>query len=648
MKQFACRITTFNPCKNHSIAAWIGSCASVVHTCVLVWTMQPFYMFRRCSPSRTSFLTSRYTIRYGLLHHTYNLDEVFGLYLNETLLSVAMQQAGYATAAIGKMHIGSSHWGMTPPGRSFDYAPAYFLGGEEDYYTHVTSQGKAKGIDARNWTSPAPVTGEYSAFTYARGAREAIEAHKSSGSDRPMFMYYACQDNHAPQEPPAGYPNASIPDKNRRAFSGMVRAVDEQLANVTSALEEAGYLNDTLIIFTNENPAPTPPTGPNATFTAIGGSNYPQRGSKHTLWGDGLAFVWGAGVPARARGQETGALMHAVDLFQLAVEAAGAGNRSSGFPLDGAAPSRVWSAVAGLATSRDAVRNETLLNYDPLATPGPRGCCGYAGLVWVQSKSDGRSESGGPSSDPSTSTGTRQWKLLIDPGEPDGWYPPGSSSSVPPSEAGLGPDPFSMDAAGAAGVMSVNLGRKRQRYPDPSIPTGPAALREFRECSAAVVERVTSDGAEISANLAARVDRECNALRQLDSWDLLHRERSIRWGEWGQRLVQEVRGQPEGRGQFPASSSSSSPLVGSDGFVRLGPDARITYLFDVTSDPYQEKDVILQYPEVAQRMLARLDEYIDQSLPDGHGPTVPESNPDNHNGYWTPWMGQKPSEKAAV
>jgi len=40
-------------------------------------------------------------------------------------------------------------------------------------------------------------------------------------------------------------------------------------------------------------------------------------------------------------------------------------------------------------------------------------------------------------------------------------------------------------------------------------------------------------------------------------------------------------------------------LVRSDGFVRLGPDSRLTQLFELTSDPYQEHDVIKQYPEVA-------------------------------------------------
>jgi len=116
-----------------------------------------------------------------------------------------------------------------------------------------------------------------------------------------------------------------------------------------------------------------------------------------------------------------------------------------------------------------------------------------------------------------TETGTsvvKQWKLLIDPGEPDGWYPPGSSDSVPPSEHSL---------HGGAGN---SVGSTTVRLPDRSIPTGPVSLRGFYECADGVVAAADASTEDDTAalNLASRVDRACNALRREDPHVLLQRE----------------------------------------------------------------------------------------------------------------------------
>lgn len=212
-----------------------------------------------CSPTRTSLLTGRYPIRYGLLHHVYNNDDAFALYLNETLLPQHMKALGYDTAMVGKSHLGMSHWGNAPINRGFDDA-FVMLGGEEDYYTHTASANGMSGRDLRNGTEPdSSKDGQYSTLFYAAEAVRIIRRHaarqaaKPPAARRPLFMYLSWQANHSPQEVPQSYIdpyNASIADRNRRAFAGMVSAMDEGIGNVTSALNETGMDERLLVVFT--------------------------------------------------------------------------------------------------------------------------------------------------------------------------------------------------------------------------------------------------------------------------------------------------------------------------------------------------------------------------------------------------------------
>lgn len=169
---------------------------------------------------------------------------------------------------------------------------------------------------------------------------------------------------------------------------------------------------NTLIVFTADNGAPCGPT-----FTAIGGCNWPLRGSKHTLWEGGVrsaAFVSGSAVAARAGESESG-LLHATDWTPTLTYVGSGMNESltkevlgTGFPLDGF---NVWHT---LASGQASPRTEILHNFDPLATSGDMGCCGYAGL-----------RSG-------------KWKLLVDPGKPNGVYSC-NGSTIEAETTGSGP-----------------------------------------------------------------------------------------------------------------------------------------------------------------------------------------------------------------
>ena len=66
----------------------------------------------------------------------------------------------------------------------------------------------------------------------------------------------------------------------------MINCMDEGIGNITAALRKNGLLNNTILIFTSDNGAAIG-TGDN-----VGGSNWPLRGGKHSI------FDGGTKVPA--------------------------------------------------------------------------------------------------------------------------------------------------------------------------------------------------------------------------------------------------------------------------------------------------------------------------------------------------------------
>jgi arylsulfatase A-like enzyme len=74
-----------------------------------------YFSHEKCSPSRSAFLTGRYSVRTGL--HGLGDGE---LPSSEYLIGEELRTAGYATHIIGKWHMGFSTWAKTPLYRGFD------------------------------------------------------------------------------------------------------------------------------------------------------------------------------------------------------------------------------------------------------------------------------------------------------------------------------------------------------------------------------------------------------------------------------------------------------------------------------------------------------------------------------------------------
>ena len=253
-----------------------------------------------CSPSRAGLLTGRYQQRFGYhlqphqrypknkaewwffknLINTSDLEPAefvsfprnrdvgkLGLPQSELALPELLKSRGYATAWIGKWHLGYEE-PLLPKNFGFDYRygclEAYTLFADpkdpqvvnarinEFTDKHIWNGGR-KGFCAIQENEKTVNEQEYITYAFARKANEFISAHKNE----PFFVYLPVTAPHTPyQAPKAIYDSLShIKDHNKRVYYAMVIALDKAVAQIMHHLEKEGVLENTLVIFTSDNGA---------------------------------------------------------------------------------------------------------------------------------------------------------------------------------------------------------------------------------------------------------------------------------------------------------------------------------------------------------------------------------------------------------
>ena len=291
-----------------------------------------------CMPSRKGLMTGVHPYRGGIG----NPD----LLRSRTLLPEMLGRRGYASALIGKWHLGMEP-GLHPLDQGFDYFygtrgsndPITVQGQRQIYETFRTARAESDWpVSLLRNRDEIEHPARQSLFT-RRYTEEAVRFIADSRAERkPFFLYLAHNMPHVPlfTAPPfAGNSRAGL-------YGDVVEELDWSMGEIVRCLDEQGLRENTLILFTSDN-------GPWCMFKEFGGSAGPLRGEKGTGWEGGprvpAMFSW----PGRIAPGVTDAFMVNLDLYATLAAVTGAAVPSA-YPLDSLDLSEVL--FAGAASPR--------------------------------------------------------------------------------------------------------------------------------------------------------------------------------------------------------------------------------------------------------------------------------------------------------
>lgn len=251
-----------------------------------------------CAPTRAALLTGRQPFRCGMTQNPApdggpDADKL-ALPEREVILPQVLKRAGYATALIGKWHLGHQP-GRLPTDRGFD----------EYYGIPYSNDMRPVQVLAGTQVAEYPVVQATLTTRYAQKAADFMRRHRT----QPFFLELAEAMPHKPL--------AAAEKHYQKSGAGLygdaLADLDESVGTVLDTLKELGLEERTLVLFTSDNGA------------WFGGSCGGLRGMKGTSYEGGyrvpMIARWPGHIPADRVCTELGVMM---DLFATVLEATGA------------------------------------------------------------------------------------------------------------------------------------------------------------------------------------------------------------------------------------------------------------------------------------------------------------------------------------
>lgn len=269
-----------------------------------------------CSPSRCAFFTGQYPARHKIHGHYATPEQNAARGMSQFLppdapnIARLLKTKGYATAHVGKWHLGSNSGGPEPSAYGFDFV----------------GTGEKEGA---NGPKGDPYFRARSTELFVNESLKFIEEHR----DGPFYLQLWTLLPHATLNPTEeqlkkyanlGPGNKEVPFHSaQQIFSASVTDLDTHLGRLIDGLEKLGLREKTLIFFSSDN-GPEDIHIRNAGHSGVGSAG-PFRGRKRSLYEGGVRVPgivsWPGQVPAGR--VDNDAIVSGVDLLPTACRLAG-------------------------------------------------------------------------------------------------------------------------------------------------------------------------------------------------------------------------------------------------------------------------------------------------------------------------------------
>ena len=236
-----------------------------------------WYGAPRCSASRASLMTGCYNARVSIPGSLEPTGDI-GLHPNEVTLAEIAKQQGYATACVGKWHLGHRDE-FLPTEQGFDsyygipYSNDMKLDKDHARFSvdclfregfTTESSPVAKKVPLMRGNEIVEYPADQTTLTKRYTAESVAFIH--ANADRPFFLYLAHTMVHAPIAASPEWVGSSGGSLRK----DVIQELDWSVGQILQAIADDGLGSNTLVIFTSDNGAPL--SGLAGQFTGVKGT----------------------------------------------------------------------------------------------------------------------------------------------------------------------------------------------------------------------------------------------------------------------------------------------------------------------------------------------------------------------------------------